>query len=217
MADLDVPVGPDETLASILCYPDAPLEVLARHLADSPAALHLLVPEGAADAAAHAAALRRASRGRMRITRIPFLPQRDYDRLLWSCDLNFVRGEDSLVRAIWSGKPFVWQIYRQAGEAHLPKLDAFLRLLPERPLADATRWWNGVPGADKSAMLELLARPLPAKAGLRRLALLETVPDLASRLLAFVDVARRQRSAGGNGSGAERVAERGAGGESGKL
>ena len=34
---------------------------------------------------------------------LPWLTQPDYDRLLWSADLNFVRGEDSLVRAIWAG------------------------------------------------------------------------------------------------------------------
>lgn len=50
----------------------------------------------------------------------------DYDRLLWRCDVNFVRGEDSFVRAQWAGKPFVWQIYQQDEEAHLLKLDAFL-------------------------------------------------------------------------------------------
>ena len=49
---------------------------------------------------------------------------RNTTALLWSCDLNFVRGEDSLVRGVWSGRPFVWQIYRQADDAHLPKLEA---------------------------------------------------------------------------------------------
>jgi len=33
------------------------------------------------------------------------------DRLLWACDCNFVRGEDSFVRAQWAAKPFVWHIY----------------------------------------------------------------------------------------------------------
>ena len=57
---------------------------------------------------------------------IPFLSQKDYDRLLWSCDLNFVRGEDSWIRAIWAGKPFIWQPYIQTDETHIKKLNAFL-------------------------------------------------------------------------------------------
>ncbi len=55
-----------------------------------------------------------------------FLPQDEYDRLLWRCDVNFVRGEDSFVRAQWAGRPFVWQIYQQQEAAHLVKLEAFL-------------------------------------------------------------------------------------------
>ena len=57
---------------------------------------------------------------------LSFLPQPSYDRLLWACDVNFVRGEDSFVRAQWAGQPFVWQIYPQVENAHLVKLDAFL-------------------------------------------------------------------------------------------
>lgn len=57
---------------------------------------------------------------------LPFLSHADYDRLLARCDINFVRGEDSWVRAIWAGKPFIWQPYQQEDAAHLPKLNAFL-------------------------------------------------------------------------------------------
>jgi hypothetical protein len=42
-------------------------------------------------------------------------------------DLNLVRGEDSLVRAIWAGKAFLWQIYPQDDGAHHAKLAAFLK------------------------------------------------------------------------------------------
>ncbi len=56
----------------------------------------------------------------------PFVPQTDYDELLWSCDLNFVRGEDSFVRAQWAAKPMVWHIYPQDEDTHHVKLDAFL-------------------------------------------------------------------------------------------
>lgn len=57
---------------------------------------------------------------------LPFLSQEEYERLLWACDINFVRGEDSWVRAIWAGKPFIWQPYIQSENTHLLKLDAFL-------------------------------------------------------------------------------------------
>jgi Uncharacterized protein conserved in bacteria len=58
--------------------------------------------------------------GRLELRIIPFVPQPDYDRLLWSCDLNFVRGEDSFVRAQWVARPMVWQIYPQAENIHHP-------------------------------------------------------------------------------------------------
>jgi uncharacterized repeat protein (TIGR03837 family) len=59
---------------------------------------------------------------------LPFLSQADYDQLLRDCDLNFVRGEDSWVRAIWAGKPFIWQPYFQDENAHIKKLKAFVDL-----------------------------------------------------------------------------------------
>jgi len=49
--------------------------------------------------------------GNLKVAVLPFVEQERYDELLWVCDVNFVRGEDSCVRAQWAGKPFVWQIY----------------------------------------------------------------------------------------------------------
>ena len=96
---------------------------------------------------------------------LPFLNPADYDRLLWACDANFVRGEDSLVRALWAGRPVVWNIYPQEENAHATKLDAFL----ERQLACAdpstsnvvrnfARTWNGLYHDQTAALawLELL-------------------------------------------------------------
>ncbi|RZM29942.1 MAG: DUF2331 family protein, partial [Pedobacter sp.] len=57
---------------------------------------------------------------------IPFFTQSSYDQLLWACDINFVRGEDSFARAQWAGKPFIWHIYPQDDNIHMVKLDAFL-------------------------------------------------------------------------------------------
>jgi uncharacterized repeat protein (TIGR03837 family) len=64
--------------------------------------------------------------GQLALHAVPFMESALYDRLLWACDLNFVRGEDSFVRAQWAERPMVWHIYPQAGDAHLPKLDAAL-------------------------------------------------------------------------------------------
>ena len=78
------------------------------------------------------------------ISYLPLLTQREFDELLWTCELNFVRGEDSVVRAIWAGKPFVWQIYPQDDGAHSAKLDAFLDALAATPAVRALhQLWNG--------------------------------------------------------------------------
>lgn len=66
------------------------------------------------------------TRGSLRLQVLPFLSQTDYDRLLWCCDVNFVRGEDSFVRAQWAARPMVWQIYRQQDGVHYDKLAAFM-------------------------------------------------------------------------------------------
>lgn len=66
------------------------------------------------------------NRGSLSLHVLPFLAQSDYDKLLASCDINFVRGEDSWIRAIWAGKPFIWQPYLQTEDTHLIKLKAFL-------------------------------------------------------------------------------------------
>lgn len=65
---------------------------------------------------------------------LPMTDQTGYDQLLWLCDFNLVRGEDSFLRAQWAGKPFLWHIYPQEDKAHLEKLQAFLtRYTAEMP------------------------------------------------------------------------------------
>ncbi len=88
-------------------------------------------------------------RGFLEIYRIPFVPQDQFDYLLWTCDVNFVRGEDSFVRAQLAGRPMIWNIYVQEGGAHLIKLQAFLDLYcaafstEERErLAESFKLWN---------------------------------------------------------------------------
>lgn len=82
---------------------------------------------------------------------LPGLAQPEFDRLLWACDFNLVRGEDSLVRALWSGRPFLWQLYPQHESAHAAKLHAFLDFFlqgADAALAQRLRrrfeHWNGL-------------------------------------------------------------------------
>lgn len=78
------------------------------------------------------------TRGRLTVAVAPFVDQDAFDRRLWLSDLNFVRGEDSFVRAQWAGQPYVWHAYPQEGDAHLVKMDAFLTRL-EATLPDGIR------------------------------------------------------------------------------
>jgi uncharacterized repeat protein (TIGR03837 family) len=97
------------------------------------------------------------SRRNLQVRVLPFVEQERYDELLWACDVNFVRGEDSFVRAQWAGKPFVWQIYPQHDAVHLKKLEAFLilyrkQLTQPASLAVQDLWqaWNMESGAEKA-------------------------------------------------------------------
>ena len=73
------------------------------------------------------------------------LSQLEFDHLLWASDVNFVRGEDSLVRAIWAGRPLVWQIYPQHDGVHHVKLDAWLNWLgAPATLRNFHHAWNGL-------------------------------------------------------------------------
>ncbi len=99
-----------------------------------------------------------ARRGPLEVRFLPFLPQERYDQLLWQADWNFVRGEDSFLRAQWAERPFVWQLYPQENDAHLAKLDAFLErycagLDPTlaAPLIELARLWNGAPASQSMA------------------------------------------------------------------
>jgi uncharacterized repeat protein (TIGR03837 family) len=141
------------TKVSLFCYPHAPVSALFEVWQLEANAITCLVPEGVAPEAVRAffgdgAAIEAgasATRGALTVRVLPFVAQPDYDKLLWACDLNFVRGEDSFVRAQWAGKPFVWHIYPQDENLHHKKLRAFLRRYAGGlgGLEDFSLRWNG--------------------------------------------------------------------------
>ena len=184
LAARGLPAG-ERPRASLFCYePPALRTVLEEAGRERPC--NWLVTAGRAADAVVAERLRGLDTGQAVLHDVPRLTQRDYDHLLWSCDLNFVRGEDSLVRALWAGKPFVWHIYPQHDNAHHAKLEAFLEWLRAPvSLREFHRAWNGIttpttvwPGWD--VVLGWGACVLAARDRLL------AQPDLASQLIGFV-------------------------------
>ncbi len=130
--------GADVLTCSLFAYAHAPVADWLAALAADGMPTVLAVPAGATLPAIRAffgneePAGSIWRRGALEVRVLPFLPQARYDELLWACDFNFVRGEDSFVRAQWAARPLVWQPYHQDDGAHQRKLEAFL----ERYLAD---------------------------------------------------------------------------------
>jgi uncharacterized repeat protein (TIGR03837 family) len=169
---------------SLFCYEPRALGALLEQLMAGPQPTQLLVTAGRAQVAVRSLLPSGAGAGALTVTWLDTLSQRDYDHLLWACDLNFVRGEDSLVRALWAAKPFVWNIYAQADAAHHAKLDAFLDMLQAPPsLRQFHHAWNGVSRGPLPA-LDLGSWGKTALAAHRRLL---QQPDLVQRLLQFVE------------------------------
>ncbi|AHV94105.1 hypothetical protein D557_0044 [Bordetella holmesii 70147] len=135
-------------ILTLFCYPEAPYRELVQALRRWPTLV--IVPQGVAPG------LEDAAGGEVQIARIAFVTQPDFDRLLWCADLNFVRGEDSFVRAAWAARPLVWQIYPQQENIHLEKLQAWLARYPAPPAAHhLLRAWNApATGTDWATTLD---------------------------------------------------------------
>lgn len=188
LAQRDIAAAPEETLVSLFCYEPAALPALLAQLDARPTPTHLLVTAGRASAAVQQAIANGPALQRLRISYLPKLTQNDFDYLLWACDLNCVRGEDSVVRAIWAGKPLVWQIYWQEDAAHIPKLDAFLDMLQASPSLRAFHHaWNAeLAPADAVAQLPTIDLPLWSQTVQQTRERLLQMDDLATQLLQFV-------------------------------
>jgi uncharacterized repeat protein (TIGR03837 family) len=134
-------LAPTSLLISLFCYEPAALPQLLQQLVGTP---HLLMVTPGRPLAAVKQALAGMT-VQPRWSALPYTHQNGYDEMLWACDLNFVRGEDSLVRALWAGQPFIWHIYPQDDNAHHAKLEAFLDWMQApQSLRQVHRVWNGV-------------------------------------------------------------------------
>lgn len=171
------------TLVSLFCYEPPALGALLDRLARGDQTTQLLVTTGRATRAVRQRQGHVAQRGALQISYLEPLPQTTFDELLWASDLNFVRGEDSLVRALWAGRPFVWQIYPQHDQAHHAKLQAFLDWLQAPPsLRRFHRVWNGIEDGALPAPDLPVWRACAQSARERLL----TQHELAAELLGFV-------------------------------
>lgn len=200
---LGLHLQPGEALVVVFCYDASPVEALAQSLT------HALAPSAAmqdrrALIALAPGAAQQATQGlrlpeHTRTVFLPWLSQQEFDRLLWSADLNFVRGEDSAVRAMWAGAPFIWQLYPQQDLAHQTKAQAFVRqfLAQADPTPEVRQavsaWWDTVNGLTGDAF-DVPEWPSPrvlqdwaAACGRWRRGLCQQ-PDLCSALLHFVSL-----------------------------
>jgi uncharacterized repeat protein (TIGR03837 family) len=188
-----LPQGKEKRI-SLFCYEPPALPGLLRQLDSEGLAgepVRLLVTAGRAARAVQAALPSlgwEKDQSLLSVSFLPLLSQADYDPLLWGCDLNFVRGEDSVIRAIWAGKPFVWQIYPQDDGVHQEKLDAFLDMLnAPGSLRAAHLAWNTPANSHVKTDGPALPLDLPAWQpwAAKTAASLMAQDDLVTRLLGF--------------------------------
>ena len=191
-------VPEDAHVLSLFCYEPPALAQLVQHLHSGPhgARVHALVTPGRTlqavrailpDALAHSLQSQgHACWGPLVLHAMPWLEQVAFDELLWASDFNFVRGEDSLVRALWAGQPFVWQLYPQDDGAHHAKLQAFLDWM-QAP-SGMRRFHEAWNGAQQATLPALAQQDLPEWHACVRAARsrLLTQQDLTSQLLAHV-------------------------------
>ena len=187
---LDKPIAQNERLISLFCYEPSALPDLLKQLSQADEPTRLLVapgrPHAAVTAATEALGMASEGQGQLHISPLPYVSQTEFDHLLWACDLNLVRGEDSLVRALWAGKPLVWHIYPQDDLAHHAKLQAFAAALQ---MPEALRQFHAVWNGLKTGELPALSRT--TLEDWRRWSLqtrqdLQAQTDLTSQLLSFV-------------------------------
>jgi uncharacterized repeat protein (TIGR03837 family) len=190
----------DAVKISLFCYPQANISRLLSDLMGAKQPVNIFFPFNGTEEILNGIftdfnivnekILRKAN---ITIHLLPFLSQSDYDHLLWVCDLNFVRGEDSWIRAIWASKPFIWQPYIQTEHTHIKKLRAFLEVYSNGAsneikslLFDAHHSWSNEETSEAMPFQNLIKNLPKLLAHAKQQAnLLASQPDLATQLVFF--------------------------------
>lgn len=130
-------IASSDTVISVFSYETPALLALCNLWIQSKKPIHALIPKGRSlnclqpllpCSIEELKPGQQIKHGELTLHILPMTDQQGFDELLWSCDFNIVRGEDSFLRAQWAAKPFIWHIYPQEDDYHLIKLDAFLNL-----------------------------------------------------------------------------------------
>ena len=128
-------IEPNHRVISVFSYETPSLLALIQSWQTQNDPIHVLIPKGRSlnsltsilpCSVNEVVAGQQITLGNVTLHILPMTDQQGYDRLLWSCDFNIVRGEDSFLRAQWAAKPFIWHIYPQEDDYHLIKLEAFM-------------------------------------------------------------------------------------------
>jgi uncharacterized repeat protein (TIGR03837 family) len=182
---------------TLFAYPDAPWQSLREAMGSTGQAWRWVLFEGMeiTEQVGQADAFRAPAGnawGKIEPVRVALRTQEEYDGLLWVSHFNLVRGEDSLVRALWAGRPFLWHLYPQAEGTHWVKLEAFLERYLEgletmlaEVIANLFRAWNG-----RGEMTAAWQGMVPHWKGWEHHALawsegLSEQPDLVTKLVEF--------------------------------
>ncbi|MBE8167671.1 MAG: elongation factor P maturation arginine rhamnosyltransferase EarP, partial [Shewanella sp.] len=133
--NIKLDINTNAQLISIFSYESPALTALCKHWISGTKKIHALVPKGrslrsilpefSTDIDSIEAGMS-LEKGSLTLHILPMTDQEGYDKLLWTCDINIVRGEDSFLRAQWAAKPFIWHIYPQDENVHIKKINAFI-------------------------------------------------------------------------------------------
>ncbi|MCF1427069.1 MAG: elongation factor P maturation arginine rhamnosyltransferase EarP [Shewanella sp.] len=144
-------IEPEHRVISLFSYETKALSALCELWSGAAEPIHLLLPKGRSlnslthllpDAPEDLVTGSQIQLGSLTLHILPMTDQQGYDQLLWSCDFNIVRGEDSFVRAQWAARPFIWHIYQQEDDYHLVKLEAFMRLYCDNLAPEVAQSWQ---------------------------------------------------------------------------
>lgn len=198
LAAMRIKPDPKALIVSLFAYENPVIASLLTAWSNSNQPIHCLIPSGKILGSINQALGKNLdvgdihAQGNLCLQVIPFITQTEYDKLLWACDLNFVRGEDSFVRAQWAAKPMIWHIYPQDDEVHITKLNAFLDIYVGNttgPLTAIVRrsWLGWNQGGDMGDNWDQLLSGFAEwqQRSQRWCDLLLAQPDLASQLVIF--------------------------------